>query len=69
MILSGGLLLVMDEGGDVVLVEPVPQEHRELTRFRALHGKTWNPPALAGQYLVVRNDKEAACYQLSIAKE
>ena len=64
MVLSGSLLLVTDEGGDVVLVEPVPEAHRELTRFPALHGKTWNPPALAGAYLVVRNDKEAACYRL-----
>jgi outer membrane protein assembly factor BamB len=68
VILSGSLLLVTDEGGDMVLVEPVPQEHRELTRFTALHGKTWNPPALAGEYLVVRNDKEAACYRLPLAK-
>ena len=69
VILTGDLLLIMDEGGDVVLVEPVPQEHRELTRFRALHGKTWNPPALPGEYLVVRNDKEAACYRLPTLKE
>jgi outer membrane protein assembly factor BamB len=68
VILTGSLLLVSDEGGDIVLVEPVPAEPRELTRFTALHGKTWNPPALAGEYLVVRNDKEAACYRLPIAK-
>ena len=69
VILSGSLLLVTDESGDMALVEPVPEEHRELTRFTALHGKTWNPPALAGEYLVVRNDKEAACYRLPIAKQ
>ena len=68
VILSGALLLVTAENGDVVLVEPVPEEHRELTRFSALRGKTWNPPALAGELLVVRNDKEAACYRLPIAK-
>jgi len=68
VILSGSLLLVTDEGGDMVLVEPVPSEHRELARFTALHGKTWNPPALAGEFLVVRNDKEAGCYRLPIAK-
>lgn len=67
--LTGDVLLIMDEGGEVVLVEPVPQEHRELTRFRALPGKTWNPPALAGEHLVVRNDKEAACFRLPLAKE
>lgn len=68
VILSGRLLLVTDERGDMALVEPVPEEHRELTRFTALPGKTWNPPALAGEYLVVRNDKEAACYRLPIAQ-
>jgi len=45
-----------------------PQEPRVLTRFFALNGKTWNPPALAGPYLLVRNDVEAACYRLPIEK-
>lgn len=67
VILVGKLLLVMAERGDVVLLEPVPNEHRELTRFTAFHDKTWNPPALAGEYLLVRNDKEAACYRLPLA--
>lgn len=69
VLLLGSLLLVTDEGGDIVLVEPVPEAHRELTRFTALHGKTWNPPALAGEYLVVRNEKEAACYRLPTGKQ
>ena len=54
----------MSEKGDVFLVEPAPEEHREITRFSALKSKTWNPPALAGEYLLIRNDKEAACYRL-----
>ncbi len=68
VILTGHLLLIMAESGDVVLMEPTPQEHRELTRFTAFKGKTWNPPALAGEYLLVRNDKEAACYRLPLVK-
>lgn len=58
------LLLVQVESGDVVLVEATPDAHNELARFAALAGKTWNNPALAGEYLLVRNDREAACYQL-----
>lgn len=66
VILSGNLLLVMAEDGNVVLVEPNPESLKELTRFQALKDKTWNPPALAGEYLLVRNDKEAACYRLPV---
>ena len=29
-------------------------------------GKTWNNPALAGTYLLVRNAQEAACYELPL---
>ena len=57
-------LLITAENGDVVLVDPVPTERRELTKFRALDGKTWNPPALVGDLLLLRNDQEAACYKL-----
>lgn len=66
VILVDDLLLVQTEYGDVVLVEPNPKAHNELTRFPALNGKTWNSPALAGSYLLVRNDREAACYELPL---
>ena len=64
LLLVGGLLLVQTEEGELVLVEPSPEAYRELTRFAALDGKTWNPPALAGSLLLVRNDREAAAYEL-----
>jgi outer membrane protein assembly factor BamB len=67
LLLVGGLLLVQTEEGEAVLVEPDPEAHRELTRFRLLEGKTWNPPALAGSQLLVRNDREAAAYDLPLA--
>ena len=62
--LVGDLLLVMTENGSIVLVDPQPDGLHELTSFSALTGKCWNPPALAGEYLLVRNDKEAACYRM-----
>ena len=68
VLLIGARLLVMAEKGDVALVDPHPDALRELTRFPALSGKTWNPPALAGEYLLVRNDAEAACYRLPLAR-
>ena len=66
MILVDNLLLITTEKGDVVLVEPNPEEHKELARFSAIKGKTWNNPALAGPHLLVRNNQEAACYELPV---
>jgi outer membrane protein assembly factor BamB len=66
-ILAGDLLLITAESGEVILLDPNPHAARELARFSALAGKTWNPPALAGQYLLVRNEKQAACYRLPLA--
>ena len=63
---ENGLLLVSAESGDVLLVEVNPNESKELARLPALASKTWNNPALAGQYLLVRNDREAACYELPL---
>ena len=63
-LLISDVLLVTTESGDVVLVEPNPERYIEHARFTALTGKTWNTPALAGNYLLVRNAREAACYQL-----
>jgi outer membrane protein assembly factor BamB len=66
LLLAGGLLIVQTEEGEIVLIEPTPDGLRELTRFQALEGKTWNPPALAGRLLLVRNDREAAAYLLPV---
>jgi outer membrane protein assembly factor BamB len=63
----GDLLLIQAEDGEVVLVETTPEEHRELTELPALAAKTWNPPALSGSLLLVRNDREAAAYELPLA--
>ena len=68
LILVDDLLLLQTEAGEIVLVEPTPEEHRELTRFRVMDGKIWNSPALAGPYLVVRTEREAALFELPLAE-
>jgi outer membrane protein assembly factor BamB len=65
VILAGELLLVQTEDGELVLVEPRPDAHRELGRLPMFTRKTWNPPALAGRFLLVRNDVEAALFELT----
>lgn len=66
IILARNLMVVMTETGEVALVRPNPETLDEVARFHALSGKTWNPPALAGAMLLVRNDREAACYELPV---
>ena len=56
------------EQGEIVLIEPNPRELRELSRFRVFEGKLWNSPTLIGRYLLVRNDREAALYELPLAE-
>lgn len=65
-LLVGDVLLIQAEQGDVVLAAADPAGFRELARLEALDGKTWNPPALAGAFLLVRNDSEAACFRLPL---
>lgn len=60
-----GLLLVTSETGEAVLLEATPERHRELGRFQAISGKTWNHPVIAHGRLYVRNDEEIACYALA----
>jgi outer membrane protein assembly factor BamB len=66
VLLVGGLLLVLTEHGDLVLLEPDPRGPRELSRFPVFAGRTWNPPAVAGRLLLVRTEREAACYELPV---
>lgn len=65
-LLIGGIILLTSESGEVILIEPNPEKLTELGRFQVFSDKTWNPPALAGEYLLVRNHKEAACLKLTI---
>ncbi len=64
LLLVGDCLLVQAEDGAVVLVEATPERFREVARFQAIEGKTWNHPVLWRGRLLVRNSEEAACYSV-----
>lgn len=66
VILADDLLVVQSEKGEIALVEASPEGYTELGIFAALTGKSWNSPALAGRFLLVRNATEAACYELPV---
>jgi outer membrane protein assembly factor BamB len=68
IMLIGGVLLVLSESGELALVAASPDEYRELASLQALDeaNVTWNNPAFAPPYLLVRNNREAACYRLPL---
>ncbi|HEY1068849.1 MAG TPA: hypothetical protein VGE52_22200, partial [Pirellulales bacterium] len=67
MLLVGELLWIQAEEGELVLVAPSREGPDEFAKFPALTSKTWNHPTLAGRLLLVRNDREAAAFELAPA--
>jgi outer membrane protein assembly factor BamB len=59
-----GLLLVVSERGELVLLRASPERHEVLGRLRALEGKCWSHPALVRGRLYVRNAEWMACYEM-----
>ncbi len=59
------LLVILSEKGEGALVDAKPDAHHEICKVPLINGKTWNHPVIAHGKLFVRNDEEAACYQLN----
>ena len=66
-VVMGDLIFLQEERrGEFILIRANPEKLEELARFKPLSSKTWNPPCLAGRYLLLRNDTEAVCYELPV---
>ena len=65
MLLASGHLIIITDTGELVLVKATPDKHTEVARFSAIEGKTWNYPAIADGRLLVRNQTQMACFDLS----
>jgi outer membrane protein assembly factor BamB len=63
---ADGGLLVVGEDGLLARVRASGDAFEEQGRVRALDGRTWAVPALAGGRLLVRNEREAAAYDLRV---
>jgi len=64
VLLASGHLIVLTEDGELVLVRATPERHEEVVRFPVLGGRTWNHPAMADGFLLIRNLAEMAAFDL-----
>jgi outer membrane protein assembly factor BamB len=62
---ASGHLVITGEQGEVVLLKADPAGHKEVAKFQALEGRTWNIPAIADGRLFVRNGTEMVAYKIS----
>lgn len=71
LMLVGDRLLILTEWGEVVLADASPEGYQERAALQVFDESeiTWNNPAMAGPYLLIRNSVEAACLRLPIAEE
>lgn len=67
-LLLGEHVVLMAESGELILLRSNPEGPGELHRFPVFSSKTWNPVALAGDRLLVRNDQEAAAVRLRLSR-
>jgi outer membrane protein assembly factor BamB len=61
-------LLMLEEAGGLVLLDPNAKEYKELARSKVC-GETWAHPALANGRLYVRDAKEMICLDLGARAE
>jgi hypothetical protein len=61
---ADGRLIVLSEGGELVLVEPAPDDYREKARAQVLTGPVRAQPALSDGRLYARDGTRLVCWNL-----
>ncbi|MEK6246801.1 MAG: PQQ-binding-like beta-propeller repeat protein, partial [Planctomycetales bacterium] len=65
ILLTGDVIVVLSDKGKLALVNANPDGFELLGQIQALpETRTWNPPALFGGRLLIRNEIEVVCYDL-----
>ena len=68
IMLIGDTIVILSETGELILVEATPDEYRELASMRVFPEEqvTWNNPAFASPYLLLRNAEQAVCLEMPL---
>ncbi len=61
LILASDHLVILSEGGDLLLVKPDRERFDLVDRVEVLSGRCWTPPAVAGGRIYLRNRSEMVC--------
>ena len=61
MIVNGHLLITTEDGRVVLIPATASDQGHEIAQLPVLEGVTWNVPAVAGPFLLIRNAEFAAC--------
>ena len=64
LILADGKLIVLDEDGDLILVQPNPDSYKELARASVLSKPARGPIALANGRVYARDSKKLVCFNM-----
>jgi len=62
--LGDGKLLLLEDHGNLALLEPSSEKYTELARAKVCGSQVWAHPALSGGKLYVRDEKELVCLQM-----
>ena len=61
IIVNGHLLITTEDGRVVLIPATASDQGHEIAQLPVLEGVTWNVPAVAGPFLLIRNAEFAAC--------
>jgi len=56
---------VLDDQGQLVLIEPSPSGYKEVARAKVLDGKCWSTPVVSNGRIYARSVQEGACFEVS----
>lgn len=64
LIMVNDVLVIQNEPGDVSVVAANPSKYEVIATIPALDDRTWSHPVIADGRLLVRNNREAVCFEL-----